>query len=117
MTPEPNHLEPRILSAQERSLISFLAEGRDWELDNALVVDLREGGMGSIRFVPVDGRRRSVGIAEAQFTDADGVIVSLELSVDDQNRLFELDLWKVDFSKLCSYPCPQDLKEVRIHRS
>jgi uncharacterized SAM-dependent methyltransferase len=66
--------------------------------------------MGSIRFLNGADRRRSRSIAEAQYVDDDGVLVSIELNVDEMNELFELDFWKVDFSPLRRYPSPADLK-------
>jgi hypothetical protein len=73
-------------------------------------MDMRDGGMGSIRFVRPDPRSRAAAIAEAQYVDEDGVVVSIELSVDNRNELFELDFWKVDFSRLRRYPRPKDVK-------
>jgi hypothetical protein len=66
--------------------------------------------MGSIRFVKAGSRRRSRSIAEAEYVDEDGVLVSVEISVGDDNELFEVDFWKVDFSPLRRYPHPEDLR-------
>lgn len=43
--------------------------------------------------------------------DSDGILVDFEITTDEDNELFELDLWKVDFSKLLSYP---QLNEIKI---
>lgn len=45
--------------------------------------------------------------------DDDGVSVIIELNVDERDKLFELDLWKVDFSPLRRYPNPEDLKPLK----
>ena len=45
--------------------------------------------------------------------DDDGVLVSIELTVDERDELFELDFWKVDFSPLRRYPNPEDLKHLK----
>lgn len=109
--------KPRPLNAEERALLSALvpsdilvAQGSDF-LECARVSDLMDGGMGSIRF---DGsqqhRRRARAVAEARYVDDDGTPVSIEVNVDESNRLFEVDFWKVDFSPLRRYPEPHDLK-------
>ena len=71
------------------------------------VQTMADGGMGSIRFY--NGRDRSPldyggQIAEAAFQDADGVPVSITLSVDTIGDLFEMDVFKADFSPLIRYP-------------
>jgi hypothetical protein len=72
--------------------------------------------MGSVRFVGEKDRRRAGSIAEATYVDADGITVSIELSVDEAGRLFELDFWKVDFSPLRLYPSPELVVEFPIMR-
>ena len=44
-----------------------------------------------------------------KFNDADGVPVSAALNLDQDHHLFELDVWKVDFSPLQRWPTAQDL--------
>jgi hypothetical protein len=61
---------------------------------------MNDGGMGSLRFVGSADRRFGKCIGEAEFDDLDGVPVSVALNVDQYGQLFELDLWKVDFSPL-----------------
>ena len=65
-----------------------------------------DGGIGSIRFVG-SGPERHLGevIAEAEYTDDDGVVVSIALNTDTNGRLYEVDFWKVDFSS-----SPSDLR-------
>ena len=43
-------------------------------------------------------------VSECQFKDIDGVPVIASLYLDKDNELFELDIWKVDFSKLEMIP-------------
>ena len=78
------------------------------------VQDMPDGGMGSIKFY--NGQPRSEleygkAIAEAAFRDADGMPVSLSLSVDKVGELFELDVFKADGSPLVRYP---DLDQVEM---
>ena len=105
----PGRKSQRTMTADEKALIrSLLPDGHEhWE--DAHVIDMLDGGMGSIRFARPDQRSRAAAIAEAQYVDEDGVVVSIELSVDNRNELFELDLWKVDFSRLRRYPKPEDV--------
>jgi hypothetical protein len=81
-------------------------------LDDALVSEMQDGGMQSIRFVGGKNRRRAGSIAEARCLDDDGVMVRVELNVDEAGCLFELDFWKVDFSPLRRYPSPEDLQPL-----
>jgi hypothetical protein len=45
--------------------------------------------------------------------DCETVKASVELNVDERDELFELDLWKMDFSPLRRYPNPEDLKPLK----
>ena len=102
----------RKLRPAERAVITALAPSFTACLDDALVVEMRDGGMGSIKFLN-GGHRRFRPIAETEYVDDDGVLVSIELNVDEKDELFELDFWKVDFSPLRRYPNPEDLKSMK----
>jgi hypothetical protein len=92
---------PRPLTPKERDLIAFIL-GQHSPLQGhfGLVEEMNDGGMGSLRFVGRADRRFGRCIGEAKFDDADGVPVSVALNADQRGELFELDLWKVDFSPL-----------------
>ena len=80
-------------------------------LDVHTVEDMQDGGKGSIRFVSGDeGRHVGDTIAEAEFTDDDGVLVSIVLNTNASGGLYEVDFWKVDFSPLRRYPSPADVR-------
>jgi hypothetical protein len=81
-------------------------------LSERRVQEMNDGGMGSLRFRTADNRRRHFGkkIAEAEFTDQDGTLVSAVVNLDEIGELFELDIWRVDFSPLKRYPRPEDLR-------
>jgi len=81
-------------------------------LSERLVEDMNDGGMCSLRFRTADNRKGRFGkkIAEAQFTDEDGTLVSAVVNQDESGELFEFDIWKVDFSPLKRYPRPEDLR-------
>lgn len=84
----------------------LLAIGGRRELaDQLLVEPLADGGMGSFRIGELSaGRKLGCAVAELRFMDADGVSVTAVLNVDSQDQLFEVDIWKVDFSPLQHWP-------------
>jgi hypothetical protein len=109
-----NSLLGRPLREEERALIRSLLSGMSVipSLENVLaearVTDMHDGGMGSIRFVGSEPRLGK-SLAEAEYRDSDGVLVSIVINTDNKGQLFELDFWKVDFSPLRHYPRPADL--------
>jgi endo-1,4-beta-mannosidase len=106
----------RELRQEERALIEALLEHSGIltsyvkSLDDARVFDMQDGGMGSIGFEPYSSRRYGRTIAEAQYTDIDGVLVSITINADKDGNLYELDSWKVDFNPLKRYPKPCELE-------
>ena len=66
-----------------------------------------EGGiMGSINFAGSDPDAYDDDMIQAEYKDVDGVDVLITLTKDKNNRLLDLDFWKMDFSKLIRYPKP-----------
>ena len=106
----------RPLRKEERVLIEALLDNEGVVdsyiefLDQARVADMKDGGMGSIQFESYDSRQYGKTLAEARYQDTDGVPVSIALNVDKDENLFELDIWKVDFSPLNRYPQTSDLE-------
>ncbi|MCW8209338.1 hypothetical protein D8B24_20545 [Verminephrobacter aporrectodeae subsp. tuberculatae] len=88
----------------KKSPVSF---NEDWKY-GLLVQPMNNGGMGSLRLFPRQGETedRTLGcqIGEHQFSDEDGVNVIISLNTDKDGNLFELDVWKTDFSKLIKFP-------------
>jgi len=76
--------------------------------DDLLVESLSDGGMGSLRLFPCgsDQSKREFGmqLSEVQFFDKDGVRVSASLNIDQDGDIYELDIWKTDFSNLIEIP-------------
>jgi hypothetical protein len=92
-------------------LVAMLASKRDeqalrQELVEALVEEMKDGGMGSLKFSGAAGRRFGQQIAQAEFQDVDGVALNITINVDQYGSLFELDIWKVDFTPLIRLPSP-----------
>src|SRR3954452_8384254 len=114
----------RDLRADEPAIIKKMLAASPFEAKLApqvsamKVQEMPDGGMGSIKFF--NGRPRSEleygkEIAEGAFQDADGVPVSLSLSVDKAGDLFELDVFKADGSPLVRYPDLDQLQLVERH--
>ena len=104
----------RPLTRSERQLVEFLLrlagqEGMH-DLDNADVQAMDDSGMGSLQFGASREGRLGHMVAEAEFVDDDGLPVFASLVLDQSGSLYELDLWKVDFSPLKRIPEPSSLK-------
>jgi hypothetical protein len=104
--------QSRLLRPDEKSLLAALiskAHGpKDLveSLSNCRVEEMSDGGMGSLRFSPQDGRPRLLGerLLDAEFADVDGVPIMVRVNLDDCGELYELDIWKVDFSPVVQFP-------------
>ena len=106
--------QSRVMTADELRLVRLLLASADppmptpQGLDSMFVVALNDGGMGSIRFLSrgaqETSRRFAKRVAETEFADDDGVPVSAALNIDQFGELFELDIWKADFSPLGHLP-------------
>ena len=99
-------MSARRLNENEKQLIqrmlAGLSEGRDIvaSLDSYEVEEMNDGGMGSLRVVAPNKYNRKFGnvLAECELKDEDGVPILVSIFLDSQGKLFELDVWKVDFS-------------------
>lgn len=104
----------RLRSDEQRLLQLLLTEQQSLlphDFDTLAVEDMKDGGMGGIRVVgSSDPQRFGRTVAQAECLDADGVVVSISVNVDQHDRFFELDIWKVDFSPLQQYPSPDHVK-------
>jgi len=106
----------RVPSSGELALITTLMhqgsvdDKRADPLADLRVKPMCDGGMGSLLLLPhgCSESERAFGevIASCEFIDTDGVPVSVTLNLDQQGQLFELDVWKADFSPLHAWPDP-----------
>jgi hypothetical protein len=95
----------RELTSTELQLVRFLLASKgDARTVSGPVQEMDDGGMGSLVFPGPKGRRYGSTLAEAEFHDADGTVVSVALNLDTTGELFELDMWKIDFSPLIRIP-------------
>lgn len=79
----------------------------DWE-ERLKVQSMEDGGMGSFRIFP-DGTASSQRIfgkeiSSFSFLDDDGIEVVVSLNLDQKGDLFEVDVWKVDYSQVKRSP-------------
>jgi hypothetical protein len=99
---------PRRLCESEMELVGLLLQkaGDTGTLLNRMssldVREMSDGGMGSLYFVSEtrspEQRHMGQRIAEMQFNDADGVAILASLNVDKDGDLYELDVWKTDYT-------------------
>ena len=91
----------------------------DCDLDHYKVTTMKDGGMGSVRFTEhVSGRRiEKFGreLTTAYFSDSDGIPVSVAINIDPDGYLFELDVWKIDFSPLITWPSPESISDTPVN--
>ncbi|WP_010514209.1 DUF6984 family protein [Leptospira licerasiae] len=101
----------RKITLDEGRLLKFLIKKSDIELYKRIninklkVQEMDDGGMGSLVFLTNNKERKmDKCIANTSFYDEDGTEVSATLNIDQYGDLYELDLWKVDFSRLKKIP-------------
>jgi hypothetical protein len=91
----------RKIKTSEARLFSKLLAVAKLELDitNIEVVELNDGGMGSLG-IGKNYSNISFGkqVAKYKFKDEDGVEVFFALNLDTNGELYEIDVWKIDFS-------------------
>jgi len=97
----------RKLNPEEIPLIKHLLKksGLEIEISDLKVSEMEDGGMGSFRFHSnTEDPKFGEAAAEYWFKDKDGIDVTARLNLDQNGELFELDVWKTDFSKLKQWP-------------
>lgn len=103
----------RKLSQDEIKLLEILIKKSSVIISYNLEQDLdvqamNDDRMGSLKLFPKDisSDKRVFGkqIAECMFLDTDGIDVIASLNVDDKGKIFELDIWKTDYSSLIKVP-------------
>ena len=110
-----NKSKVKRITSDKMPLIDFLIQraGIDIDIRSLKVESLDDGGMGSLRFSTAsDSSHFGEGVAQTKFKDIDGVEVSATLYLDQDGELFELDMFKSDFSKLKKWPDENSLMLV-----
>ncbi|WP_333625507.1 DUF6984 family protein [Sphingobacterium siyangense] len=102
----------RRLTLAEIRLISYIIkdtpEGPEIieTLPNLFVEEMDDGGMGSLKVV-IEGKdeRRTGGILnDMEFHDIDGMLLVITVILDTDDKFYELDIFKGDFSPLIKIP-------------
>ena len=103
----------RKIRENERILIIFLLEKLSLNTEqypiNEDVEEYEGGKMGSISIGNPDISVYKDDLIQAKYIDSDGTEVMITLTQCAKNQLLDLDFWKIDFSKLITYPKPNDL--------
>ena len=101
----------RKLRTEEIALIeALLSFGKREEiaagLKDAEVREIPGGEIGSLVFAPSGPGERKFGdvLATAEATDSDGATITFALNLDRSGALYELDIWKDDFSHVITLP-------------
>ncbi len=105
--------QKRLLTEKEKILLNILKKNIFSKYSKmnfftpVYVSSLDDEGMGSFRFI-YDTRAELenlniIPIAEYQFNDIDSIPVLVTLYSYENGWLYELDIWKSDFSPLMSY--------------
>jgi hypothetical protein len=101
----------RKLRAEEIALIQTLLgfgsrEDLIASLKDAEVREIPGGEIGSLVFAPVNSGERKFGdvLATADAADSDGTTITFALNLDRSGALYELDIWKDDFSHVITLP-------------
>ena len=68
-------------------------------MDDLFVEDMNDGQMGSILFVH-SNKKLGKSLEPYIFKDIDGIEVSATINLDTNGEIYELDIWKVNFSPL-----------------
>lgn len=98
---------------KEVDLINFMLSDENVILDkleNCLVRDLKDNEMGSVEFVTNSAMRRVDRAITKEFLDKDGVVISVSVNIDQFGDLYEVDIWRVDFFPVQSYPAPENIR-------
>jgi hypothetical protein len=104
----------RNLKKEEFDLIVFMLKDSSIymhivnNLSTSTVQEMVDEGMGSLRFKYDDEKIRRFGkeVASVSILDIDQIPVSFAINIDEDGNLFELDVFKGDFSPLKRFPIP-----------
>ncbi len=106
-------MQLRNLSGDEANLLKALIKKAKISIaedlyDKIKVKTMDDSGMGSLLLFPdgteVEGRRFGYRASEIQFEDSDGVPVLVSLNIDSNDKLFEIDSWKMNYQPLLKIP-------------
>jgi hypothetical protein len=105
----------RELTKEEQELIAFMLKDKPefeyfvaHQLAHSQVVEMNDGGMGSLKFLSVKNVKGVMQdeIARIDLRDIDGINLSIALNINTNGEISELDVFKGDFSPLKQFPVP-----------
>jgi hypothetical protein len=110
----------RPLNQKEKELIATMLADNPYansiieKLPFYRVKEMKDGKMGSLQFIQESEKDSLVSspIAEAEYLDEDNITVSMVVNIDTDGELYELDMWKVDFSPLKRFPESHQIKLI-----
>lgn len=103
----------RIVSDYEWSLLELLLKKASLQYQSdlkktLLVQPMNDEGMRGLYLFPngMSDKNRKFGkqVSEYQFEDEDGIRIIASLYLDENGKLYELDIWKTDFSPIIKFP-------------
>ncbi|RYY85571.1 MAG: hypothetical protein EOO15_16650 [Chitinophagaceae bacterium] len=98
----------RPIRSEERLLIEALLKHPD--VKKTYVIPEEVGSLGELGLQLSARGEHAEDLIEASYVDEDRRDVYLTLTANEHGELFELDIWKSDFSPLKRYPAPGDLR-------
>ncbi len=104
----------RNINKKEMVIVEYLVKLANYslsEISELFVMPLNDWGMGSFTIFQNKteiGENRNFGkqISEYEFIDDDNVPVLVSLNVDENNHLFEVDIWKVNYDPVINLKLP-----------
>jgi hypothetical protein len=106
-------MQQRPITSLEKGLIQHLIEllpnnSKKYQIPS-YVLPLDDGGMSSLK---LSDDNYGQDLIQAQYKDSDGQLVLITLVEGKTGILYELDMWKVDFSSLLVFPTIDKVEPV-----
>lgn len=106
----------RLINENEKIIVEYLAKLANYPLSTSsglFVMSMNDGGMGSFTIFQNEtetreNRKFGKQISEYEFIDDDNIPVLVSLNVDENNNLFEVDIWKADYNPVINLKLPSD---------
>jgi hypothetical protein len=104
-------MHQRSITNQEKELIHHLvcripSNTKEYKIPT-MVIQLDDGGMGSLQ-LNIDSYGRD--LIQVKYKDSDGQLVLITLVEGKSGELYELDIWKVDFTSLKKFPSVDEIE-------
>lgn len=106
----------RKINNTEKAILEYLVKQgslqfpNEWN-QNLFVQQMDDGGMGSFLIFQNafdTGVKRKFGkqVSDFEFVDDDGVLVLVSLNTDEQDQLYEVDVWKTNYAPVINLKVP-----------